>query len=213
MTTATAGDAQQRHRAESDVREDYRKGPRRRGHELVDAILEATMAELAESGYAELSMERVATRAHASKGSLYRRWPNRAELVGDALQRKRANPMAMPDTGSVREDLLGYLSGMASRVNSADGEAVRGLLAETMCDPEFILMIRRRLIDPNIAEVLELLRRGAVRGEVRPTALTRQIAGVGPNLLGQHFMVYGAPIADSVLVEIVDDILMPLISF
>src|SRR5262245_36185475 len=59
---------------------DHRKGPRRRGDALYAAIFEATLDELATVGYAELKMEHIASRAKASKGSLYRRWSCRAEL-------------------------------------------------------------------------------------------------------------------------------------
>jgi hypothetical protein len=101
---------------------------------------------------------------------------------------------------------------MAAVLNSCDGEAVRGLLAESIRDPELNRMVRERFVEPGLAQALEVLRRGAVRGEVRPGALTPRIASVGPWLLRQHFMVYGAPVPDSVVVEIVDDILMPIIS-
>jgi AcrR family transcriptional regulator len=154
----------------------------------------------------------VACRARASKGSLYRRWPSRAELVGDALQYHRPKPVQAPDTGNVREDLLGYLRTLAELLNTSDGEAMRGLLAETVRDPELSRMVRERFIEPGLGQALEVLRRGAVRGEVRPGALTHRIASVGPWLLRQHFMVHGAPIPDSVVVEIVDDVLMPIIS-
>jgi AcrR family transcriptional regulator len=191
---------------------DHRKSPRRRGGALLTAIFEATLAELAESSYAELSMERVACRARASKGSLYRRWPSRAELVGDAMRYHRPEPVQAPDTGNVRDDLLGFLRGMGELINSADGDAVRGLLAEAVRDPELARMVRERFIEPSLAQVLDVLRRGAVRGEVRPAALTHRMATVGPWLLRQHFMIYGGPVPDSVVVEIVDDVLMPIIS-
>jgi AcrR family transcriptional regulator len=199
--------------AEADpIASDHRKSPRRRGDALMTAIFEATVAELAENGYAELSMERVASRARASKGSLYRRWPSRAELVGDAMQHQRPHGVEAPDTGNVRDDLLGYLRSLADVFNGATGDAVRGLIAETYRDPELNRMVRIRFIDPGLAQVLDVLRRGAIRGEVRPTALTHRIASVGPGLVRQHFMVYGVPIPDSVVVEIVDEVLMPLIS-
>ena len=65
---------------------DHRKGPRRRGEALFQAIYDATLAELVASGYAGMAMERVAARARTSKASLYRRWPSRAELVADAIR-------------------------------------------------------------------------------------------------------------------------------
>jgi AcrR family transcriptional regulator len=195
-----------------DPAADHRKGPRRRGDALTAAIFEATLAELAEVGYAELTMERVASRARASKGSLYRRWSNRAELVVDAMHHARPRHVEAPDTGSVRADLLGYLRAIAELLNGADGEASRGLMVEAVRDPELMAVVRTRFITPGIERVLDVLRRGAVRGEVRPTALTHRIAGVGPGLLRQQFMIYGSPIPDEVVVELVDDVLMPLIS-
>ena len=215
MTASTRGAAQRREtRADpcAPTTADHRKAPRRRGKALVAAIFEATLVELAEHGYAELSMERVACRARASKGSLYRRWPSRAELIGDAMQYNQPKQVEVPDTGNVRDDLLGLLRAMAQRADAADGDGVRGLLAESLDHPEMIKMVQARFIEPAEAQAMEVLRRGCVRGEVRPSALTHYVAGVGPALLRQQFMVYGAPIPDSVVVELVDDILMPIIA-
>lgn len=192
--------------------DDHRRGPRRRGDALLEAIFEATLAELAESGYSELTMERVAVRAKASKGSLYRRWSSRVELVVDAMEHAKPYDLDEPDTGSTREDLLRMLRKLATVNSGPSGEASQGIMIEVLRNPELLHAVRTRLIEPAIAMMLEILRRGAVRGEVRPAALTYRIASVGPDLLRQHRLVYGAPIPDSVIVELVDEVLMPLIS-
>jgi len=54
---------------------------RRRGDHLEHALLAATWEELLAVGYANLTMDGVAARAHTSKPVLYRRWPTRPELV------------------------------------------------------------------------------------------------------------------------------------
>jgi AcrR family transcriptional regulator len=190
---------------------DHRKGPRRRGDVLHAAIFEATLEELTAVGYAELKMEHVANRARASKGSLYRRWSSRAELVVDAVHYTIPSCAERPDTGSVREDLLGCLRGFAKLLNGPSGEAVRGLMAETMRNPDLMEVVRIRFIDPGVGLFLEVLRRGAVRGEVRADAISHRIASLGPDLLREHFMVHRTPILDRVLIEIVDDVIMPLI--
>jgi len=59
---------------------------RRRGALLERALLQAAWDELASVGYARLSMDGVAARAHTSKTVLYRRWPNRAALVVAAMR-------------------------------------------------------------------------------------------------------------------------------
>lgn len=190
---------------------DHRKGPRRRGDALYAAIFEATLEELTAVGYAELKMEHVASRARASKGSLYRRWSSRAELVADAVHHTIPGCGEAPDTGSVREDMLGGLRGFAKLLNGPSGEAVRGLMAETIRNPDLMEIIRIRFVEPGINVFLDVLRRGAVRGEVRPGALTSRIASVGPELLRQHFLAHRSPIPDQVLIEIVDEVIMPLV--
>lgn len=191
---------------------DHRKGPRRRGGVLYAAIYEATLVELTAVGYAELRMERVASRARASKGSLYRRWSSRAELVADAVHYTLPSCGDLPDTGNVREDVLVYLRGLADLLNGPAGEAIRGLLAETVRDPELMEIIRTRFIAPGVSRFIEVLQRSAIRGEVRDTALTPRIASVGPDLLRQYFLLHRSPIPDHVLIEIVDEVIIPLIS-
>jgi AcrR family transcriptional regulator len=189
---------------------DHRKGPRRRGDVLYSAIFEATLDELTEVGYAELRMERIASRARASKGSLYRRWSSRAELVADAIQYAYPVHQKPPDTGSVREDLLGCLRAFADLLTGPSGEAIRGLMAETIRNPDLMDAIRIRLVEPGISGFLDTLRRGAVRGEVRASALTHRIASVAPDLLRQHFLIYRS-IPHHVPAEIVDEVIIPLI--
>jgi AcrR family transcriptional regulator len=190
---------------------DHRKGPRRRGDALYAAIFEATLEELTAVGYAELKIEHIANRARASKGSLYRRWSSRAELVADAVHHTLPSCCEPPDTGSTREDILGCLRGFANLLNGPSGEAVRGLMAETIREPDLMEVVRIRFIDPGVSLFLDVLRRGAVRGEVRATALTRRIASVGPDLLRQHFLAHRSPISDQVLIEIVDEVILPLV--
>jgi AcrR family transcriptional regulator len=188
----------------------YRNKPRRRGDELNDAIYEATLAELTEVGYADLTMERVAARAKASKGSLYRRWPSRTELVVDAI-RSRQPSHSVPDTGDLRTDLLALMHKVAGYLEGPRGEAVRGLAVEVTRNPELLRTLRAEVMDSAVPPMLEVLRHGAVRGTVRPGALTPLVAQVGPGLIRQHFMAYGAPIAPEFIEDVVDQVMLPLV--
>jgi AcrR family transcriptional regulator len=190
---------------------DHRKGPRRRGAVLHRAIFEATLDELAEVGYAGLTMERIAERARTGKASVYRRWPTRAELVMDAVRSIYPEPEDLPDTGDLRADVLGLLRLAADRIAGPAGEAARGLIGETLRDPRLTRAARERMIQTHPQLMLHILRRAAARGEVRLQALTPRIANVGPALLQHHFLIHGAPVPDRVIVEIVDDVVMPLV--
>jgi AcrR family transcriptional regulator len=190
----------------------HRGQPRRRGEELYAAIFEATLAELAEVGYSRLAMERIAARAGASKASLYRRWPSRAELVIAALGHRYGGPEPTPDTGSLRDDVLSLLRLGASRLNGIFGVAARGLMAETLTDPDRTAGVRPSMFTSRNRIMREILDRAAARGEIRPAAITPQIVGLAPGLVDYHFLIHGAPIPDDVLTGIVDNILLPLLA-
>jgi hypothetical protein len=111
----------------------------------------------------------------------------------------------------VREDLLGCLRKLADLLNGPSGEAIRGLMADTIRNPDLMEAVRVRFVDPGVRVFLEVLRRGAARGEVRAGALTPRFASLGPDLLRQYFMVHHSPIPERVLIEIVDEIVLPLV--
>src|SRR5687768_13717083 len=71
--------------SEHDVQAPRRRRPGGRAARVRAAAIAATLAELAESGYTALSLERVAQRAGVHKTTLYRRWGSREELVLEAM--------------------------------------------------------------------------------------------------------------------------------
>src|SRR5580704_2770775 len=84
---------------------------RRRGQQLESALLDAAWDELVEVGFANLTMESIAGRAHTGIAVLYRRWANKDELVLAAIAHYgQARPVETPDTGSLRGDLLALLT-------------------------------------------------------------------------------------------------------
>lgn len=186
-----------------------RLATRRRGDALLNAIYAAVLDELAESGYAGLSIERVAERARTGKASIYRRWPTRLDLVLETLDHTLPHADDPPDTGNVRDDLLVVMRRIAAAMNSRVGDAARVCLAGGR--DELACAVRERLLPPRKAMVVELLRRGADRGEVRREAVTERVAEVGPMLLQGELLQRGDPIPDAAVVDIVDEVLMPLL--
>jgi AcrR family transcriptional regulator len=192
--------------------DDYRRKPRRRGLELRSAIYRATLAELTENGYAELTMDRVAARAKASKGSLYRRWGSRAELVVDALKSTQVRYSAPPDTGDLRGELIELMRRVAQSHSGMRGEAIRGLVAEVSRHPDLMRTLRAEVVDTALAPMLEVLRRGVVRHEVRPSALTPLVARVGPSLLRHRMLTFGTTeLEEGFIEDLVDQVLLPLV--
>jgi AcrR family transcriptional regulator len=182
---------------------------RRRGDALVEAIHAAVMEELATVGYSALSIERVAERARTGKASIYRRWPTRLDLVLHAIDHVMPRLDDVPDTGNVRDDLLLVLRRIAAVMGSRDGMAARACVDGT--DDELAAAVRERLLPPRKAMMLSILKRAADRGEIRPEAVTQRIAETGPMLLHGELLQRGAPITDEGVVEIVDEVLLPLL--
>jgi AcrR family transcriptional regulator len=69
------------------------------------AVRDATLAELADKGFAGLTVEGVAARSGVHKTTVYRRWANVGGLVADALELAVGEPWPIPDTGGIEGDL------------------------------------------------------------------------------------------------------------
>lgn len=184
---------------------------RRRGEALEHALLEAAWTELQTAGYAGLTMEAVADRAGTSRAVLYRRWRNRPELVIAAVRRYR--PMLsdeIPDTGSLRDDVLALLRRMSSRLAEIGPETVYGLLGDYLADAGLFARRRDQMLSIS-AEVMEtILKRAADRGEARSGVKTR-IATLPTALFRNELFLARIPPSEGTLVEIVDDVFLPLV--
>ena len=187
-------------------------GERRRGAELEDALLQAAWDELVEHGYAALTMDSVAARAHTSRPVLYRRWPDRHELVRAAVRRQvEAHRPQLADTGSLRSDLLAALR-HANSTKAALAVTLNvhlaGFYQETGTSPadlRSLLSADRR----NVADVL--LSRAAERGEVTLGRVTQRMKRLPFDLMRQEFTMTLAEVPDEVLVEIIDTLYLPLL--
>jgi AcrR family transcriptional regulator len=186
---------------------------RRRGDALVRAIYETTLAELAETSFAELSFEKIAARARTGKAALYRRWPSPANLVLAAL----TDPVAgfgetpSPRTGSLRGDLLALLGGLARVLDEPHGRALRPLLTQRARHPELYDRIRALVLRPRQELITQLLADAVSRGEARPAAATARIAAVGPRLVLAEHMDAGT-VTGAEVTAIVDEVLLPLVT-
>jgi AcrR family transcriptional regulator len=189
---------------------DHRTRPRRRGSTLDAAILRATIAEIDQHGYADLSIERVAQRARASKASVYRRWPSKVALVLAAVHHQLPDTAAAPNTGSLRGDLLALYRGAARQLSGPAGVAIRGMLGDALRDPELHGELRSYTRGRSGAALREIVRRAGQRGELSPTDITPRQIEAGMSVLRFHFLVQGAPIPDTVVIEIVDEVVLPL---
>ena len=178
---------------------------RPRSLEADRAILRATVDLLADEGYGGVTMEGVAARAGVGKATVYRRWPSKSALVVDAVDTCREHALQPPDTGSVREDLLAFVRGFMHHLRTSDaGRVMPALVAELARSPELASAFREGFVQPRRAKVLEALRRGIERGEVRDGVDAELVADGVVALLMHRFLVTGMEIDDELPARVVD---------
>jgi len=100
----------------------------RRGAAVRTAVLTATLDELAERGFAALTMDNVATRAGVHKTTVYRRWPDRESLVTDAVLEVASQDFPVPDTGSLDDDLVTWLRTLGAWLGGQVGRPLVAML-------------------------------------------------------------------------------------
>ena len=185
--------------------EAYRPPGRPRSAEADRAILRATVDLLACEGYGGVTMEGVAARAGVGKATVYRRWASKSALVVDAVDACRESGWQPPDTGSAREDLLAFVRGFLDVIRASDaGRVMPALVAELARNPELAVAFRDGFVQPRRARVLEAVRRGVERGEVRPDVDAELIADAVVALLQHRFLVTGMEIDDELPERVLD---------
>jgi AcrR family transcriptional regulator len=184
---------------------------RRRGTALEAALLDAAWDELQAAGYQAMTMEAVADRAGTSRAVLYRRWPKRAELVVAALRRHRPIISGeIPDTGSLRGDVLALLTRMSERLAATGPETLYGLLGDYLADAELFDRLRADILQIGTGVMISILKRAAERGEARPR-VTDRVAALPTDLFRNELWLRRTPPATTVIAEIVDDVFLPLV--
>jgi AcrR family transcriptional regulator len=183
----------------------HRAPGRPRSADADRAILKATVDLLAEEGYGGVTMEGVACRAGVGKATVYRRWPSKSALVVDAVTTCRESGCPPPDTGSARDDLLRFVRAFSDHLRTSDaGRVMPALVAELAHNPELAATFRDGFVQPRRARVLEAVRRGVERGEIRPDVDGELIADGVVALLQHRFLITGMEIDDDLPERVID---------
>lgn len=175
---------------------------RRRGQSLEDALLAAAWDELSAVGYTALTMDAVAARANTSKAVLYRRWPNRAELVLAAVRTYAPVSMESPDSGNLRDDLRAVIGWLSDRFRSFP-EVMTGLMIEL---PE----ANARIIQTSATNLSTVFERAIHRGEIS-SALTPRLLRLPLDLARYEMFVSRSALSEAQINEIVDEVVIPLL--
>jgi AcrR family transcriptional regulator len=171
--------------------------------DVTEAIRQALFTELARCGYGRLSIEAVARRAGVGKPAIYRRWRSKQDMVVAFVSEIALAHLDMPDTGSLRGDVIAFLRAEYEALTDPLAQAIiPDLLSEANRNPDLAAALLRAVRDPRRTRAAAIIRRAIDRGEV-PDSLNPDLALdtlAGP--LYWRITVVHQPINDEELVQL-----------
>lgn len=188
---------------------DPARATRRSGEQLREAILDAVREELSERGYAGLTFDGVAHRAHTSKPVIYRRYTTRAQMVLDALIRHAPADLPSESAGDLRADLMALGLALGRRFEHIGITTVRRLIADV--DDELLPQLAELAAAPAEQALQRVLDAARARGELAPEPLPERVAML-PLALWHHEMLFIGHVGEAAVADIVDRICLPLLT-
>ncbi|GLE57086.1 putative HTH-type transcriptional regulator TetR [Mycobacteroides chelonae] len=171
-------------------------------------LLAVTLRLLQQHGYDRLSVDEVAAESKASKATIYRRWPSKAELVLAAFIEGMRAQLIRPNTGSLREDLLQIGMNALADVRR-NTPVMRGLLIEIERNPDLTKAFRTKFIDQRKLLLDDVLAAAVERGEIEAAAINEELWDLLPGyLVFRSLMPVRSPTANTVR-TLVNDVIMP----
>ena len=190
-------------------------GPSRRGRprdpRVGEAILTAAVDLLAEIGYARLTMDQIAVRAGVGKASVYLRWPNKVALVAEAIQHRSAVVPEVPNTGSLRDDMLTFLQALL-RGRSAGQRALAAVTGEIASNPELHKAWRRSVEGSLLACMRRIVEHAIERGELPADSDVELLSLLPLTLLQNWRLEHGHSPDETVVERIVNQFYSPVTS-
>lgn len=171
-------------------------------------LLAVTLRLLQEHGYDGLTLDAVAASARASKATVYRRWPTKAELVLAAFIEGLRQVAVAPETGTLRDDLL-HLGWVCCEQARAHAGTIRAVLVEVSRNDALNEVMQRQFLDQRKALIDHILGQAVERGEIDAAAITEDLWDVLPGyLIFRSILSSRAPTRHTVQ-ALVDNVLVP----
>ena len=191
----------------AEVAEAERRAGRPRSAEADRAILDAAIELFIELGWDALTVEGVAARAGVGKATVYRRYATKLDLVMAATARLGERKGPVPDTGSVRDDLLGLARGYRRMLTATDSGRAIPLMMAAKARCEELHRAHAGYVGERMGASSAVITRAVLRGEL-PEGTDAQLVVemiMGPLL--HRAYVTGLPIGDAYLERLVDTVL------
>jgi hypothetical protein len=118
----------------------------------------------------------------------------------------------VPDTGSVRADLIGFGTSLVAVLSGRLGRVATAVVGELPRSADLAGAFRRSFWAILQSDLDEILRRGMERGEVDPCAPLDLLRGSIASPFVLRLMVTGEPLDGPFVTRLVDEVVMPLLT-
>lgn len=171
-------------------------------------LLAVTLQLLQEHGYDQLTIDAVAGAAHASKATVYRRWPSKAELVLAAFIEGVREVAVAPNTGTLRGDLinLGEVCGEHGRQHAS---TIRAVMVEVSRHPALNDALQEQFLKQRKALIQHVLQQAVDRGEITQDVITDELWDLLPGYLIFRSIIPDRPPTRRTVEALVDGFLIP----
>ncbi|WP_200834599.1 TetR/AcrR family transcriptional regulator [Amycolatopsis alkalitolerans] len=142
------------------------KRGRPRSEEARRAILDTALHLCARDGYRQVTIKSIADGAGVGRQTVYRWWPDKAQVLLDALidLRERELPKRVWETDDPLRDVRQLLEVTFALTHEITGRALVGLLADAQDDPGLSKRLQDTVIGPRRDALREVLQRGVDNG-------------------------------------------------
>jgi AcrR family transcriptional regulator len=171
-------------------------------------LLAVTLRLLQEHGYDQLTVDAVAGAAHASKATVYRRWPSKAELVLAAFIEGVRQVAVAPNTGTLRGDLLS-IGDTCCQQGREHASTIRAVMVEISRHPALNEAMQEQFLKQRRALIQHVLQQAVDRGEITEGVITDELWDLMPGYLIFRAIIPDRPPTRHTVEVLVDQFLIP----
>jgi AcrR family transcriptional regulator len=179
--------------------------------EITRACRGASPDVLSELGWAGFTVTEVASRSGVHESSIYRRWGTRERLAIEAMMLTGNQYLPIPDTGTLRGDLVAFALELVQYLTDPIGSATAHALTSPMDDPT-IAESSARYFEARFQLASVIVSRAVLRGELPDSAISDGATAIELLVAPVHFryLVSHQPITDELLHHLADLVIRAL---
>lgn len=168
------------------------------------AIFAATLELLATYGYDALAIEAVAARAGVNKTTIYRSWASKDQLLAAALRDAPVLALQVPDTGSLRGDLIDVAEQIAMLLSEEPSRRIAAVMLAAAPDRPATAEATTAFFADRLRQERTIFERAERRRELKPGTDPAAIMDLLGGALWFRILIRSEPVDEDYIGALVD---------